>query len=223
MPDNASSATEIDYYTDILCVWAWIAQPRLEELQRQWGGAIEVRHRYVDIFGDAHHKILQRWGADDGFAQFAEHVEHSAQPYSDAPLHSDIWTSVRPRSSQLAHILLKAANIVSGHAAAEDLALHIRRAFFVEGQDIGDLGLLLDLARQRDLDIPALESTIDNGKAVAALSTDQKNALDLGVRGSPTWVLNDGRQILYGNVGYRILNANIEELLKRPEAEASWC
>ena len=93
----------------------------------------------------------------------------------------------------------------------------------MEGQDIGDLGLLLDLARQRDLDIPALESTIDNGKAVAALSTDQKNALDLGVRGSPTWVLNDGRQILYGNVGYRILNANIEELLKRPGAEASWC
>lgn len=223
MSHNESSTTAIDYYTDILCVWAWIAQPRLEELQRQRGGEIEVRHRYVDIFGDAHNKIAQRWGAEEGFAKFAAHVEHSAQPYSDTPVHKDIWTSVRPRSSQLAHALLKAANIVSGRVAAEDLALQIRRAFFVDGQDIGDLRLLLDLARQRGLDIPALESTMMNGEAMAALSTDQKNALDLGVRGSPTWVLNEGRQILYGNVGYRILNANIEELLKRPGPEASWC
>jgi hypothetical protein len=35
--------------------------------------------------------------------------------------------------------------------------------------------------------------------------------------------MNGGRQILYGNVGYRILNANVEELLKHPEQEASWC
>jgi predicted DsbA family dithiol-disulfide isomerase len=58
---------------------------------------------------------------------------------------------------------------------------------------------------------------------MAALSSDQRSAQDLGVRGSPTWVLNDGRQMLYGNVGYRILQANIEELLRQPTGEASWC
>lgn len=52
MSDSTHSLAVIDYYTDMLCVWAWIAQPRLEELQRQWGKQIEVRHRYVDIFGD---------------------------------------------------------------------------------------------------------------------------------------------------------------------------
>jgi CubicO group peptidase (beta-lactamase class C family) len=43
------------------------------------------------------------------------------------------------------------------------------------------------------------------------------------VRGSPTWVLNEGRQVIYGNVGYRVLNANVEELINRPIEEASWC
>ena len=28
---------------------------------------------------------------------------------------------------------------------------------------------------------------------------------------------------LYGNVGYRILDANIEELARHPGLEASWC
>ena len=55
------------------------------------------------------------------------------------------------------------------------------------------------------------------------MSTDLRDATDQGVKGSPTWVLNEGRQLLYGNVGYRILNANIEELLKNPGNEASWC
>ncbi|MEZ5483114.1 MAG: hypothetical protein R3E73_13460 [Porticoccaceae bacterium] len=33
--------------------------------------------------------------------------------------------------------------------------------------------------------------------------------------GSPSYVINGGRQTLYGNVGYRVLRANIDELLKQ--------
>ena len=46
-----------------------------------------------------------------------------------------------------------------------------------------------------------------------------------GVQGSPTFVFNEGRQMLYGNVGYRIIEANLRELLSRPSAEGmpSWC
>ena len=218
-----TTPTVIDYYTDVLCVWAWIAQPRLEEVQKQWGQQIQVRYRFVDIFGDAHAKISQRWGEDDGFEKFSAHVIHSAEPFTDSPVHRDVWTHVKPRSSLSAHLMLKAVAIISGEDAVKTMALQIRRAFFMEAQDIGHLTLLLDLAQQHGLDSRALKATIMDGQAVAALSKDQQNARDLGVKGSPTWVLNDGRQILYGNVGYRILNANIEEMLKRPGPEASWC
>jgi predicted DsbA family dithiol-disulfide isomerase len=68
-----------------------------------------------------------------------------------------------------------------------------------------------------------LKQAIDDGRAIAALSADMRSAADQGVKGSPTWVLNEGRQVLYGNIGYRILSANIEELLKHPGNEASWC
>ena len=44
------------------------------------------------------------------------------------------------------------------------------------------------------------------------------------IEGSPTIVLNEGRQKLYGNVGFRVIEANIAELLRDPRpGEASWC
>ncbi len=58
---------------------------------------------------------------------------------------------------------------------------------------------------------------------MAALLADYRKAGERGIKGSPSWVMNEGRQVLYGNVGYRILNANIEELLRHPDQEASWC
>ena len=43
------------------------------------------------------------------------------------------------------------------------------------------------------------------------------------VKGSPSLILNEGRQIIYGNVGYRVIEANVQELLNQPENQASWC
>ena len=53
--------------------------------------------------------------------------------------------------------------------------------------------------------------------------SDYEDTKELRLKGSPSLVMNNGRQVLYGNVGYRILNANIRELLERPVSEASWC
>jgi predicted DsbA family dithiol-disulfide isomerase len=220
---NEPAPIVIDYFTDVLCVWAWIAQPRLEELQRQYGGEIKIRHRYVDIFGDSHKKIREQWGETDGFEKFSSHVVKSAEPFDQVIVHPDLWTKVQPRSSLQAHLLLKAVALIAGDCAIEPMALRIRHAFFCEALDIADLSLLLDLAAAEKLDSESLRNALKNGSAIAALSNDLRSANELGVKGSPTWVLNEGRQVLYGNVGYRILSANIEELLKNPGSEASWC
>lgn len=213
----------IDYYSDVLCVWAWIAQPRLEQLETEWGSAILVRHRFVDVFGDAHGKIRKQWGEQEAFTRFGKHVRESAAGHAHTQLHADLWTRVRPYTSQQAHLLLKAASLVAGAEAGRQLARTLREAFFCQGADIGDLDQLLDIAASCKIPGAALQGALRSGEAMAALSSDQRSAQELGVRGSPTWVLNDGRQMLYGNVGYRILQANIEELLRQPAGEASWC
>jgi predicted DsbA family dithiol-disulfide isomerase len=221
--DAPEKPIQIDYFTDVLCVWAWIAQARLDEVHRQWGGHVRVRHRYVDIFGDCFTKIPRQWGKHGGFEKFGEHVASSAARFEHCRVNPAIWTQVRPRSSMQAHLLLKAVASVAGQDAVAALALRIRRAFFEEATDIGDLDTLLEIAEEQSLDASELRQALRTGSAIAELSTDLRDAAASGVRGSPTWVLNEGRQLLYGNVGYRILSANIEELLKHPGSEASWC
>jgi predicted DsbA family dithiol-disulfide isomerase len=218
-----SEKITVDYFSDVLCVWAWIAQPRVEELQKQWGNRIEVRHRFVDVFGDARQKITSKYGEKNGYAMFHQHIVDAAANFDAVSIHADTWQSCRPRSSLQAHLVLKAVDLVGNEPQLETLALAIRRAFFEHGQDISDIERLLALARDNGLDEAALRRSLGDGSAMAALSGDQRMANNLGVKGSPTWILNEGRQMLYGNVGYRILSANIEELLSRGGGESSWC
>ncbi|MEP5569792.1 MAG: DsbA family protein [Halioglobus sp.] len=213
----------VDYYSDVLCVWAWIAQARLDELEKQWGTKLNVRHHFVDIFGDSYTKIPTQWGQSDGFQKFGKHVVDSAQPFEMATINPNVWTKTRPKSSATSHLLLRAVALTETEDKVASTALAIRRAFFCDALDIGNMDLLLTVAQEQGLNRESLQRSLSDGSAMAALSTDQRKATELGVRGSPTWILNNGRQVLYGNVGYRILNANIEELLSQPGEEASWC
>ena len=126
-------------------------------------------------------------------------------------------------SSAIPHLVVKAAALVESTAREYELALQLRRAFFEDARDIGQLDVAMDVAVQTGFQSNDLNDVIDDGRAHAQLMSDYDLAQKMSIRGSPSWVLNEGRQIIYGNVGYRVISANIRELIKRPSEEASWC
>ena len=90
-------------------------------------------------------------------------------------------------------------------------------------QDIADRANQEAIAATTGLPLAEIRKQIDSGAAYAALCADFDAKEKHLVEGSPTFVLDEGRQKLYGNVGYRILEANIQELLTDPGERASWC
>ena len=55
-------------------------------------------------------------------------------------------------------------------------------------------------------------------------TANYQDADKMRIEGSPSFVLNEGRQKLYGDVGFRIIEATIQELLWVPSGDqASWC
>ena len=80
-----------------------------------------------------------------------------------------------------------------------------------------------EIAESLGLPIAAIQAEINNGEAYALLSKDFDLVKEHTVTVSPTLIFNEGRQRLNGNVGYRVIEANIRELLHNPPDEQSWC
>ena len=100
----------------------------------------------------------------------------------------------------------------------------LRTAFFRDCRDIGRWHIQCQIAEPIGIDLAAIERRIHCGKAFADLASDYQDADKTRIEGSRVFVLNEGRQKLYGNVGFHLIEANIQELLRSPNpTEASWC
>ena len=218
----------IIHFTDVLCVWAYVSQIRCDELATKFEGRVEFDTRYFQVFGDVAGKIEKAWAKRGGIAAYAEHVHGVAEGFPHVRLHDDVWVKNTPPSSLPAHLALCAVRTLEGAGEAAGgttpkVAWAMREAFFTECADVSRRSVLLDCAERAGVAPAALEPLLDEGRAHAALSADLELARELDVRASPTLAFNDGRQRLAGNVGYRILEANVRELIERPEGESSWC
>lgn len=70
----------IDYFSDILCVWAWISQRRVDELNKHFKSKIAIRHQFIDIFGDTNTRIEKQWADKGSYNGFGDHIIKSAAP-----------------------------------------------------------------------------------------------------------------------------------------------
>ncbi|MDH3687451.1 MAG: DsbA family protein [Myxococcales bacterium] len=218
-----SRSVSLTYYSDVLCVWAYIAQTRIEEVAEQFGSEVTIDYRFCSVFGDSAHKIGHGWADRGGYDGFSSHLREAVASFDRVALHPEIWQRDRPASSTPAHLVLKAVQRADP-AHFEATLKAMRSAFFERCLDIGRRSVLDAALTEAGVSADAVWQQLDCGAAHAALEADRRDESALRVQGSPTFILDGGRQKLYGNVGYRVIEANIKELLRSPNAgAASWC
>lgn len=211
------------FYSDVLCVWAYIAQARVDEVRHRFTDRVSIDYRFCSVFGDTAYKIGRGWHDRGGYDAFGAHIRDAAAPFDHVRVHEYLWRRNRPASSAPAHLALKAVQRVS-NARAESFLRELRRAFFEECLDVGSWRILESCIEAAGAPVDRVRETLASGVAHADLEADYRDRDLLMVQGSPTFILNDGRQKLYGNVGYGVIEANINELLREPHAgAASWC
>ena len=213
----------LTYYTDILCVWALISQARVHEVEEQFADDISIDYRFCSVFGDTAHKIGTGWAEKGGYAGFGTHLHEAVSEFDHINLHPEIWQRNRPVSSTPAHLLIKAVQRID-KPQCEAILKQLRSAFFEQCLDISNWSVLKTSLEVVGISVSEVSEVIDSGVAHADLEADQRDKQALMVQGSPTFILNEGRQKLYGNVGYGVIEANIRELLRsRTAGAASWC
>ncbi len=232
-----NGAIRIAYFSDVLCVWAYTAQIRLDELKQRFGSRLQISYHFIPVFGCVEERIGRGWKEKGGFAGFGRHVAQVCRSFPHVEVADGLWSRNVPKSSASAHLYLKAVELLeregiisaeavdrfAGRSLYEEAIWRLRLAFFREMEDVGSAHCHSRLAEALEIPRDPLLKLLHDGSAMAALCADLRLRDELKVEGSPTYIFNEGRQKLYGNVGYKILEANIRELLERPEGLASWC
>ncbi len=235
MNEQTNPKPVVHHYSDVLCVWAYVSNIRFEKLMEKYAHQVDFELHFCSVFPDTAGKIDASWGKRGGFEAYGDHVQSVVGQFDHVEVSPDVWSVTRPVSSTAPHAVVKAAELEDRAAdpsgevplierSAYRLSWALRQAFFQHGRDIATWKVQADCARAVGLDPDALQGHLQSGAAAAALDRDIVAAQKSAITGSPTFYMNGGRQVLYGNVGYKLLEANVEELLRsRGPEEASWC
>jgi predicted DsbA family dithiol-disulfide isomerase len=222
------SVVEVTYFSDVLCIWAYASQARIEAVKEKFGDTVQIKHQFCSVFGDTARKIPSTWNDRGGYDGFNSHLRQIAERFPHIKVHPEIWIKTRPPTSASAHLFMKAVQHWDRGASSESIFDQVlwafRCAFFRDCRDIARWDVQCEIAEAFGADTAAIEEYIDSGSAFASLTADYQDADKARIEGSPSFVLNEGRQKLYGNIGFRLIEANIQELLRAPNMdEASWC
>ncbi|RTZ71573.1 MAG: disulfide bond formation protein DsbA [Gammaproteobacteria bacterium] len=232
MTENQSPIV-IDYYTDALCVWAYFGQIKVDELKREFGERIELHYKFIPLFGCCETRIGEGW-EEGGYEGYSRHVLELATNFPHVEIHPRIWLDARPASSLPVHLVLKAVQLLERRdelptgehgekTLFETLVWNLRLGFFRDLENIADKAVLHRHLEQLNIPVEAVEREIANGNAFAEMALDIEEHKERMIEGSPTFLMNEGRQRLYGNVGYRAIAANVQELLERKLDIPDWC
>ena len=147
----------IFYFSDVLCVWAYIAQIRLDELKTTFEDKIAIAQHFVPVFGVAREKLENRWHdiptercrERGGLQGYRDHVQEVAKKFDHITVHPDIWTNVTPFSSTSCHLFLHAIQLLEAKGLVEQnqqvfekATRAFREAFFTQLADVSDRKVL---------------------------------------------------------------------------------
>jgi predicted DsbA family dithiol-disulfide isomerase len=229
--EGKMSVVEVTYFSDVLCVWAYVSQVRVDAVKEKFGDKVQIKHQFCSVFGDTARKITTTWNSKGEYDGFNAHLRQVAARFPHIEVHPEVWLKTRPPGSGSAHLFMKAVQqwdrdvgMVRNESIFDKVLWAFRCAFFQDCRDIARWDVQCEIAEAFGADIRAIEQFIHIGTAFARLDADYRDADKMRIEGSPSFVLNEGRQKLYGNIGFRLIEANIQELLRTPQTEeASWC
>src|SRR6516164_1979013 len=177
---------EIKYFSDVLCVWAYISQVRIDAIKEKFGERVRIEHHFCSVFGDTASKINATWKEKGGYAGFNAHLREVASKFPHIEVHPGLWLNTRPASSMSAHLFLKAIQLGEGDLAFDRAMWAFRCAFFEECSDISHFEVQREIAGGLGLDSGVIEKYIHWGATFAALAADYQEAEKLRIEGSPS-------------------------------------
>ena len=191
--------------SDYVCPWCYLSTARVAKLQKAYDFDTELVHfplhpdtpkdglALKDLFVGRSAEDMEKMQS-----QMKARMDAEGLPYG---------TRTHTYNSRLAQELGKWADTQEGGGALHPALF---RAYFVDGKNIGDAGVLEDLAGSVGLDTKAAREVLHDRTFSDAIDQDWSRSTGMGVTGVPTFVAGG-----YGVVGaqpYEVLEQLMEQI-----------
>jgi len=187
----------IDIVSDVVCPWCYIGKRRLEAALALPGAselpAVEVRwHPFQlnpDLPGEGVSRkqyLEDKFGGSERAAEIYTRVLAAGR---SAGLELDIDGIERQPNTRLAHALIAFAQQSGGRAGGE-VKERLLKAYFVENRFIGDIEVLVDIAREAGLDAQAARVFLQDPAQLEAVARADAQARSMGISGVPFFIFN---------------------------------
>lgn len=225
---EASPPLRFGYWSDPLCIWAFVAQPKLEHLLSRFGERLQADYHVVPVFGSVAQRFREGPWAKHGVAGRVEATARVAARFGHPEVTGAVWRDACPASSWGPGCALKAVSVLQddGLVDADAFAAFqwaLRCAFFVDNRNVCLRQVQLQVAEHCGIPRQPFCDALDNGRALSLLWEDAERKEQQGIQGSPTFVFDGGRAVLYGNVSEGIVLATAEELVGPEQPGCSSC
>lgn len=176
------------YFADPMCSWCWGFTPVIETVRETYRDRLKIalvlgglRHETAPMTAAGRDEILHHWN---------EVHARTGQPFRfEQALPQGFVYDTEPAC--------RAVAVIGGIDPALTFPLFkaIQQAFYAEGRDVTQPGVLADLAAERGVDRGAFLQAFDNDAARAKTQAHFKQARQAGVRGFPALILQRDAQL----------------------------
>lgn len=190
---------KIDIWSDVICPFCTIGKRKLELALAQTGINADIEWHSFELnphappsYGMPLPGVLHTlYGMDEDYALGV--LAHEAAAARAVGLEFR-WRDAKPGNTFDAHRLLHLGKSVGLGGVVKDRFL---RAYFSEGQEIGNPAVLRELAQEAGLETTAIDEVLTSDRYADAVRADERRAAELGIRGVPYFLI-DGQIAIAG-------------------------
>lgn len=191
LPMRGGTAITIDVVSDVMCPWCYIGKRRLDRAQVMTPDAeAVVRWRPFQLDAtippdgmDRQEYLDKKFGRERA-AQIYKQIRETGEMEGIVFAFDRI---ARSPNTLNAHRLIRWARV--GHEQ-DTVVERLFELYFTEGEDIGQASVLLEAAREAQMDTDLVEEALATDRDIDAVKKEIAMAHDMGVQGVPTIVFN---------------------------------
>ena len=196
---TTSAPLNIDIVSDVVCPWCYIGKRHVEQAISQWqekhpAAAVNVRWHPFQLNPELPLEGTDRKGyleAKFGGPQRAKEIYARVSAAGrNAGLELNFDGILKQPNTLAAHALIAYAQSADDGAHADAVAERLFKAYFVDGEFIGDLEVLVAIAVECGLDADATRALLTERATLDQIVAQDVSVRQQGITGVPFFIFN---------------------------------